>query len=615
MKKLAIALIILFLVPFASAQEGHLTLLAVSESDTGYRGNLADLYLEIRPGEGKVYIDTYPLTKLDTQISTRFAKEISCNFLDMDCSDRDFFYQIRSSSSIIGGPSAGSAISVLTVALLSGEKVDDSISITGTINSGGAIGPVGGLKAKIDAAASANLTKVLIPKGERMYELQETPMMRINLSETPTNIAKMESRIDLKEYAASKGIELIEVSTLNEAMFEFTQKRYKETDREIKLDPLYEDTMKEIAEDLCQRTTNLRKLTRKKTGLNYEASVNLTKRSLESFQKGDYYSSASFCFGANIRLTEDILQQRNESLLQLKKKSSDYFDKIAKFEKSIEKRSLNTLTDLQAYIIVKERLNEAYEYLINADESIKEGSSKQDIMTNLAYGIERYNSALSWSLFLGRSGKEFDISRETIKQSCIKKINEAEERINYLNVYFKIPITEAKELLLKSKIELENENYEMCLFKASKSKAEADIILSFINVEQEKIESYMETKLDLVSDMIAEQQDRNVFPILGYSYYQYANTLKEEDIFSSIVYTEYALELSNLDIYFRESKDFPINMELDTSIILAFIMGTVFGLLLGYVHRSRKNLDSTRSLKQKNKKKHKSSKKRRIIRL
>jgi uncharacterized protein len=615
MKKLVLALMILLLVPFAAGQKGHLTLLAVSESDTGYQGNLANLYLEITPGSGKVFIETYPLTKLDTQISTRFAKEISCNFLDMDCSDKDFFYQIRSSSSIIGGPSAGSAISVLTVALLSSEDVDDSIAITGTINSGGAIGPVGGLKAKIDAADKANLTKVLIPRGERMYELEETSLLRVNLSEAPTNIAKMESKIDLKEYAAAKGIELKEVSTLNDAIFEFTGRRYKETGREIELDPLYDKTMQEIAEDLCKRTTNLRKLVKKQEGPGYERAVNLTRKSMESFSKGDYYSSASFCFGANIQLSEKVLEQRNESLERLRDRAAEYFDKISEFENSVEKRQLKTLTDLQAYIIVKERLNEAYEYLISAEEGIKEGADRKDITGNLAYGIERYNSALSWSLFLGRSGKAFDINQETIKESCIKKINEAEERINYLNVYFKIPIDEAKELLLKSKIELENENYKMCLFKASKAKAEADIILSFINVEQEKIESYMETKLELVSDLIAEQQERDVFPILGYSYYQYANTLKEEDILSSIVYTEYALELSNLDIYFKESRSRPLLMELDPSIILAFIMGTAFGLLLAYVHRNKRTLDRNKLPKTKKKKKSNKRRTRRIIRL
>ena len=56
----------------------HLTLLAVQETPNGtYVGSTADLYLELRDGTGRVFLDTSPLTKVDTQISTRYAKEYS----------------------------------------------------------------------------------------------------------------------------------------------------------------------------------------------------------------------------------------------------------------------------------------------------------------------------------------------------------------------------------------------------------------------------------------------------------------------------------------------------------------------------------------------------------
>ena len=63
-------------------------------------------------------------------MSTRFAKEIACNFLEIDCSKKDFFYTIRSDSTIVGGPSAGSAIAILTTLLLNNQQVNESISIT-----------------------------------------------------------------------------------------------------------------------------------------------------------------------------------------------------------------------------------------------------------------------------------------------------------------------------------------------------------------------------------------------------------------------------------------------------------------------------------------------------
>ena len=99
----------------------HISLLAVTEKDGILEGYVADLSLELsKGGNGRVFMDTIPLTKLDTQISTRFAKEIACDLLDIDCSNYDFIYTIHAESNIIGGPSAGAAITVLTLSSLKG---------------------------------------------------------------------------------------------------------------------------------------------------------------------------------------------------------------------------------------------------------------------------------------------------------------------------------------------------------------------------------------------------------------------------------------------------------------------------------------------------------------
>ena len=70
----------------------HLTILAVSED--GVTGSTADLYLELRDGSGRVFLDTKPLTKIDTQVSTRYARDIACDYYDLDCSKYDFIYTI-----------------------------------------------------------------------------------------------------------------------------------------------------------------------------------------------------------------------------------------------------------------------------------------------------------------------------------------------------------------------------------------------------------------------------------------------------------------------------------------------------------------------------------------
>ena len=139
-------------------------LLAVKETDNGYEGAVADLYLEIKEGSGRVFPDTFPLTKVDTQISTRFAKDIACSYLNKDCSGYDFIYTIMADSPIIAGPSAGGAITLLTLSLLDDFKLDEKTGITGTINSGGLIGPVGGIKEKINAAKNIGLERDLSKK-------------------------------------------------------------------------------------------------------------------------------------------------------------------------------------------------------------------------------------------------------------------------------------------------------------------------------------------------------------------------------------------------------------------------------------------------------------------
>src|SRR3989338_8440804 len=126
-----ISLIILFslctIIPATGQRIGHITLLAVSEATQ--IGSTADLYLRVQDGSGGVYIDTFPLTKLDTQLSTRFAQQIACDFVEEECTDKDFFYTIRSDATIIGCPSAGAALTTLTIAMIDDLKVNESVAI------------------------------------------------------------------------------------------------------------------------------------------------------------------------------------------------------------------------------------------------------------------------------------------------------------------------------------------------------------------------------------------------------------------------------------------------------------------------------------------------------
>jgi len=540
-------------------------LLAVKETENGYEGGIADLYLEIKPGTGRVFLETFPLTTTDTQMSTRFAKAIACDALEKDCDDTDFFYTITADSAIVAGPSAGASIAVLTVAMLENLELNENYAITGTINSGGLIGPVGGLKAKVEAAKKNGLVKVFIPAGEIIARVDNTT-------------------VDLKNLSKSLGIEIVEASTLSEAVKEFTGKEISQNFKNIEINGEYTSTMKSLAKDLCDRSNKLKADSRDiKLSVNVsalrESAQNLTSRGREAFEKQIFYSSASYCFGANVEYSTLLLLSKNLSreraLKEIEKIKNDAND----FRSRVEGQEKKTITDLEAYIVVKERLEESEESANHALETLNKTNSTEKIARDLAYASERIKSADSWATFLGKKGKAFILNNEVLKKACKTKISEADERKQYVELYLPNSLDNVKKEIEQANSELEKGNYEICLSTASKAKADVDVILGVFGVDSSQLKNIVERKLEIAKDNIARESAKGIFPILGYSYYEYANSLKENDLFSALLYSEYALELGNLDIYFKESNGKKKGIEIDKNLVGIFLAGILVGIL------------------------------------
>jgi predicted S18 family serine protease len=103
---------------------------------------------------------------------------------------------------------------------LENKTISDDAIITGTIESDGTIGEVGGIIEKAKAVADAGYKRFLVPKGQskvRYYERQ--------VSEEPTrygftilNTRYIPKTIDLKDVAKKEwNLEIVEVSTIKEA--------------------------------------------------------------------------------------------------------------------------------------------------------------------------------------------------------------------------------------------------------------------------------------------------------------------------------------------------------------------------------------------------------------
>lgn len=523
--------------PFIFAQETHhMVLLAVQESSNNtFYGSTADLYLEIQPGKGRVFLETFPATKIDTQISTRFAKEMVCSYLNFDCSQYDFIYTIKASSPIVGGPSASAAIATLTASALTGLDLDEKISITGTINSGATIGPVGGLKEKIDAAAKGGLKTVIIPAGTKLTKL-------------PNN-----DTLDLQEYAKKEfSVKILEAGDLGEAIFYFTGKKVKEEAKPLEKNQDYQKIMALLNQDLCQRGKEIEKESLKYS-LNSEEMKGVEEKwnkSTESSLKEDFYSAASFCFGANVELKQLLLKKQNLTFAEISFRVSQLETDAQKFKELTKNQKIKTISDLQTHAIVSERINEVKRVI----QDIREANQTIEQMNFLAYAEERFYSALSWSRFFAMPGKDLDLTAEKLRKVCMEKLSESRERFQYVTLFLPPFLVETiQEDIAEAETALEQNDFPLCLEMASQSKARADALISILGVEETALNVTIDNKLKSAGRVISEAVGKEAFPLSGYSYYQYAKTLRDSNPQAAMLYAEYALELSNLNIYFEKA--------------------------------------------------------------
>lgn len=149
--------------------------LAVAETSEGLVGTTARVEALALQGSGGVFVDTRPLSQTDMQASARLAARVAADTLGLDWREYDVLLTFRSSSPVIGGPSAGAVMSLAVAAAFWALEnpddpwtVDSRVAATGTINPDGTIGPVGGVPAKAQGAARAGIHTVLYPAGQEV---------------------------------------------------------------------------------------------------------------------------------------------------------------------------------------------------------------------------------------------------------------------------------------------------------------------------------------------------------------------------------------------------------------------------------------------------------------
>src|SRR5574341_144898 len=437
------------------------------------------------------------MTKVTTQASLRFAQQMACKQLEMDCSDYDFLFTIRSLPGIVGGPSAGGAAALLAASLLLNKTIPADIAMTGTINSGGTIGPVGGLKQKIEAAAGNHVRLVLLPKGTKDWK-------------------ESNKTVDLIQYGKDLNLTVQEVSTLGEVLELALDIPQVISNEPLQIEGRYQRIMSEVSEDLCRRSAEYFSKPLKE---NLTQAKNFTERAAVDQQRGAYYAAASYCFRANVEYKSQWYLDKNFTKEELEKKIAALRAEADKFQKDIEARNITTLTDLQTFMAVMERIDEAKDLVSEVEDDLKNNNTGS--APKVGFAEERLFSGITWARFFNGQDKLVVIDKASLQSVCIEKISEAEERYNYV----------------------------------------------------------IDLKLQIARQALIKAQRKNVFPIIAYSYHEYAKSLKDFDRVSSMLFTEYSLELSNLDIYFEEKKPAAGKLGIPKlpSTFFAFVIGVVAG--------------------------------------
>jgi len=558
---LLIALMLMFLAPTAlnaicledSAHEVTLPIPAVAQSGKESFGVISYLTVRVVPGSGHVYIETWPLAEVDMQASARIAAhiafEIANKYKDLGSFDSwDYLYSVRSNSPIMGGPSAGAAMTIATIGALLEIKPKPGIIITGMINPDGTIGAVGGILEKIDAAASINATIFLLPYGQ-LY-VNKTVMEKYTIG--PFIYYKTKTvTVNVRKYALEKyGIRVHEVLTIYDALKYFYESL--PVSDTISYIDMYRSALTFHYVNSFLKNSSILALNHTQEYLNttlskmdalsrifyrddIEKAQYLIQKARELINDKLYYSALSLLFQANTTITYmynmmEYSTQGDRYIEDLTRELNNTID----FLKSILVRS--NLTD--GMIAAQIRVIDAVDSLEKAGEYYKEGDIYNAIR-ELSYAEERLKTAFLWINF---SGSLF--SSDSIRDSFDDELSFA--TLLYAYIYSMYGSHYADQVLRY--IELSEKAYAMKFYGgaylyALEARAHAESFLDILGISSsDLLNKIAYVRYETMREINISLNNKSIIPLLALAYFEYSYYFenKENDLELAFVFTKLA---------------------------------------------------------------------------
>jgi len=181
-------------------------------------GAMVNVSVEIVPGRGRVLVQTTPLMGIAFQDAANLAVVVAANHSSVDFTGSDIIFSIQGPEEVseIDGPSAGALMATLLISVLEGFELNQSVTVTGSIDESGKIGPVGGILEKAEAAAASGKTLLILSdENDQVIDYQEEGRSFGGLK-----IARQRPvATDAKEYIEENfGIQVKYVDTLDELL-------------------------------------------------------------------------------------------------------------------------------------------------------------------------------------------------------------------------------------------------------------------------------------------------------------------------------------------------------------------------------------------------------------
>lgn len=540
-------LISLFVFGYIYSQDefsNKIPLVAVNELDNGEirGGNLINLTLTTKPGDGNIFIDLGSVKEVDTQISIINSQEIACTLFNLNCNQYDFYYKFEGDSFILKGPSASLAISILVAKTLQKEKIDPKITMTGALNSGGLIGNVGGIDEKIKVAQRNELEKILVP---------------------------VFGDFNKEEFINTQDIEIIQVFDLIESYNLISTNNYT-LKQDVLNNESYNVLMKDLAEQMCSRSEEIYSqintlIINNESIINpyleqRENSINFSKN---SFNTLNYYSAGSFCYNANINSRIALELQKNHSFNEINTLLKE-LEKEIQLKKVIlntreYRTSIKTLNDFYVYILLQDRIQEALEFAKQENpEQLRQQISQLNLnnltqeeeeflrvqkIYSYAYAKERYYTVSLWENLILNEGREIDFNEKTIESACNLITREILMKNELLKEYsvniFNRDIEKQREYAVIQEY--------LCIYNGLKLDGRINTVLNSVGLQNNQSEDFTAKILELAKSRLTYDTEGH-FPLIPYIYYEYATQLLEQgDKNSAMLYSNFALSYQELN--------------------------------------------------------------------